>query len=71
MAGFNNPTDPAKLNAKPNKLTLRKPPRPAPPAAGVPAVGRPRTSLRRRRSSTASSLDAALPAGTLLKVVVK
>ena len=71
MAGFNNLTDPAKLNAKPNKLTLRKT-----AAAGTARQAFQRLGVAADKLEAAAilngvQLDAALPAGTLLKVVVK
>ena len=71
MAGFNNLTDPAKLNVKPSQLTLRKTAAAGTARQAFQQLGVAADKLEAAAILNGVRLDDALPAGTLLKLVTK
>ncbi|HQP75488.1 MAG TPA: M48 family metalloprotease [Acidobacteriota bacterium] len=71
MAGFNNLTDPAKLNVKPSQLTLRKTAAAGTARQAFQQLGVAADKLEAAAILNGVQLDAPLPAGTLLKLVTK
>ncbi|MBN1836787.1 MAG: M48 family metalloprotease [Spirochaetales bacterium] len=71
IGGFRNLSDPARIDVRPARLTLRRAPGQGTLRQALQGFGVPSASLEAHAIMNGLELDEPLPAGTLIKIVVK